>query len=120
MMDIANFNQNILRHIWPLDIGCTCQAIGFYSIILSFVIIGIFIFFLYKKSTARNDPFFLFLLIGFLFLGISEIIDWWQSVMVSHTGALVFYPKIYIAQELFRLVGFLIIFLTIFRSQKRL
>jgi hypothetical protein len=117
---ITSFNQNILRHFWPLDIGCTCQPLGLYSVVLSFIIIGVLAFFLYKKEMARHDQFFIYLLVGFMLLGISEVIDWWQSAMVSHAGVLLFFPNVYMMQELFRLAGFFIIFITIFKSQKRL
>jgi hypothetical protein len=116
--ELINLNQTILRKIWFLDIGCTCQAVGFETIVVNLILIGVTFFLIYKIRTARQDPVFPFLLFGFILLGLSEIIDWWQSLMVSRAGFLVFYPKVYTIQELLRIGGLFTIFVVIYRAQK--
>ncbi|MDD5145688.1 MAG: hypothetical protein PHF44_02510 [Candidatus Pacebacteria bacterium] len=116
--EICKLDQLVLRKIWPLDIGCTCLPVGFYTIFLTFILIGFLAYFFRKKPSAKTDPFFIFLFWGFILVGVSQLMDWLQSLMVLRAGALVFYPQIYLIQEIFKFAGFLIIFITMFRSQK--
>lgn len=116
--ELIYINQEILRKIWPLDVGCTCQAVGFKTVAINLILIGVILFLLYKVVTTRQDPFFPFLFLGFLLFGFSEVIDWWQSILISRVGYLVFYPRIYTLQELLRIAGLTTILITMFRAQK--
>lgn len=118
--ELIRINQEILREILPLDVGCTCQAMGFYTVALNLFFVVALGYLLYRITTSRRDPLFPFLFSGFLALFVSEIIDWWQSVIIAHTGYLMFRPGLYSVQEGLRIVGFLIIFIAIFRTQKKL
>lgn len=116
--ELIILNQTILRKIWPLDIGCTCQAIGFETIAVNVILIVVTLYLIYRIKTARQDPVFPFLLLGFALLGVSEVIDWWQSLLVSRVGFLVFYPGVYTVQEILRIGGLVTIFITMYRAQR--
>ncbi len=115
---LVEINQQVLRGIWPLDVGCTCQAMGLFTILVNVILIGVVLYLLKKVSSAREDPFFPWLGIGFFTLLISEIIDWWQSMLIPMAGYLVFFPYLYAVQESLRVIGFLIIVITMFRIQR--
>lgn len=118
MEKLITLNQEILRKIWPLDIGCTCQAMGFNTIAVNLVLIAVIFYLLYKVLASRQDPFFPSLFLGFILFALSEVVDWWQSLLISVNGYLVFNPTIYTVQEVLRIIGLLIIFVTIFKAQK--
>ncbi len=119
MDSLISFNQEVLRSVWPLDLGCTCQAMGFFTILVNVILVAVVFYLLRKIPSSRLEYFFPLLGVGFLTLLVSEVIDWWQSILVSRAGYLVFYPPIYSVQEVLRIAGFALIFFAMFKIQKR-
>lgn len=118
--ELIRLNKEIFRKIIPLDVGCTCEAMGFYTVALNLFFALALGYFLYRITTSRQDPLFPFLFAGFSILFVSEVMDWWQSVMIAHTGYLIFRPRLYSIQEGLRILGFFIIFLAMFKTQRKI
>lgn len=87
------------------DTACLCSYPNFFNLILHFILAGLLIAALARSSSAHYQRFFVIILIGILFSGLSKIVDWSQN-MLTATGETVFWSNTFdIIVEGFQFIG---------------
>lgn len=88
---------------------CLCSVANFFSIVLHILIASLLIWLMWRKRELIKDRFFIIILVGIGFSGVSKVIDWYTN-MLTATGTEVFFSfKLDLAIEILQLIGFVII-----------
>lgn len=74
------------------DTACLCSYPNFFNLMLHFIVAGILIIALARITKPRYQQFFIIILIGILFSGLSKVIDWSQNILTA-TGETVFWSN---------------------------
>lgn len=101
-------------HVWGLkygvDMACMCSIPNFFNLVLHFLIGGFIVWLMLRNRELVKDRFFIILLIGIIFSGISKFFDWYMN-MRSATGTGVYFNySIDVLIEIFQFIGIGIIF----------
>ena len=95
---------------YGVDMACMCSVPNFFNLILHFLIGGFIVWMMVTHKELIQDKFFLLLLIGIIFSGVSKFFDWYMN-MRSATGTGVYFNnQIDALIELLQLIGIGIIF----------
>lgn len=100
---------------YPFDIACMCSLPNFFGVLFHILIIVLLIAMLTKNKELRTDRFFMFLLIGVTFSGISKLLDFYMNMrsgIGAFNGVYFSYP-IDVSVGIFQLIGTAIILYTI-------
>lgn len=100
--------------VWGIDMACLCSLPNFFNLVLHFII-GAIIFGAIMKYGLRRDMFFLLLLVGIVFSGISKFIDWTTNMLTATGNTVFFNYNLDILVETLQFIGIAIIFYSIFR-----
>ncbi len=104
---------------WGVDIACLCALPNFFNVALHFILVGFLLIALARVHAVDDRSFVLRLLVGFVFSGISKLIDWSQN-MFTATGDTVFWSNnLDILIESFQLIGLVFILWAIFIRFKK-
>ncbi len=94
---------------WGIRMVCMCSVANFFNLLLHAIIAGTLIWLMVRRRELRQDAFFLILLIGIGFSGVSKFLDWMTN-MYTATGTTVFWSNpLDLAIESLQLIGISII-----------
>ena len=77
---------------WGVRMVCMCSVANFFNMILHIIIGGVLIWLMLKRKELMQDKFFILLLIGIGFSGLSKFLDWLAN-MFTATGTSVFWSN---------------------------
>lgn len=119
ILDIFFFADSLPSWIqaWGLrygvDMACMCSVPNFFTLVLHLLIGGFIIWVIMKNKELITDRFFILLLTGIIFSGVSKFFDWYMN-MKSATGTAVYFNNsLDVLIEAFQFVGIGIIFYAI-------
>jgi len=81
-----------LGNTWGIRMVCMCSVANFFNMILHIIIGGVLIWLMLKRKELQKDKFFILLLIGIGFSGVSKFLDWVAN-MITATGTEVFWSN---------------------------
>ncbi len=98
---------------YGVDMACMCSVPNFFTLILHFLIGGFIVWLLLSNKELIKDKFFILLLIGIIFSGVSKFLDWYMNMRSATGTAVYFNNSLDVLIEGFQFIGIGIIFYAI-------
>ncbi len=77
---------------WGIRMVCMCSLANFFNLVLHLILGAILIWLMTKRKELQQDRFFILLLLGIGFSGVSKLLDWFANMRTA-TGTAVFWSN---------------------------